>query len=299
MEELLSTLVRIFVPIFAAGSMLTVGFRYSVQEIVKPLRDIPGVITAIVANFVLIPLLAVGIVSLIPIETPLAIGLILVSAAAGAPMLIKLTQMAREPVPFAASILVLLLLVTMIYMPLVIPRLASGAPISALSIARPLLITMLLPLSVGFVVRAVSRRTAETLLPWTGKITNIALYIMLVATILGNLDEVISVFGKGAILASLLLIAGAFAIGYLVGTFDKREKIVLGFATAQRNFAAAMVVAVQSFIDPGVLVMTVVCSTIAMLLLPFARLLGKRKARTARPEGGDDGASRKETRTAA
>jgi len=290
-------LVRIFVPIFAVGSMLTVGFRYSVQEIVKPLRDIPGVITAVVANFVLVPLLAVAILWLIRIETPLAIGLMVVSVAAGAPMLIRLTQIAREPVSFAASILVLLLVVTMIYMPIVIPRLASGDPISAMAIARPLLLTMLLPLCLAFVVRALSPRTAETLLPWAGKITNVALYIMVAATVMGNLDAVLGVFGKGAILSALLLIAGAFAIGYLVGTFDKREKIVLGFGTAQRNFGAATVVAVQSFTDPNVLVMTVVCSTVAMLLLPFARLLGKRKARAA-PTGEVDSASAKETQTA-
>ena len=297
MEEVFSILVRIFVPIFAVGSMLTVGFRYSVQEIVKPLRDIPGVITAVVANFVLVPLLAVAILWLIRIETPLAIGLMVVSVAAGAPMLIRLTQMAREPVSFAASIMVLLLVVTMIYMPIVIPRLASGDPISAMAIARPLLLTMLLPLCLAFVVRALSPRTAETLLPWAGKITNTALYIMVGATVMGNLDAVLGVFGKGAILAALLLIGGAFAIGYLVGTFDKREKIVLGFGTAQRNFGAATVVAVQSFTDPNVLVMTVVCSTVAMLLLPFARLLGKRKARAA-PTGEVDSASAKETQTA-
>jgi len=277
MEALLSTLVRIFVPIFAASSMLTVGLRYSVREIIGPLRDVLGVITAVVANFVLVPLLAIAILWFIRIETPLAIGLIVVSTAAGAPMVIKLTQMAHEPVSFAASILVLLLLVTMIYMPFVIPRLASGDPISAVAIARPLLLTMLLPLGIAFLVRALSPRTATTLLPWAGKITNVALYVMLVATILGNLEEVLSVFGKGAILAALLLIAGAFAIGYVIGTFDKSEKIVLGFATAQRNFGAATVVAVQSFTDPGVLVMTVVCSTVALLLLPSARLMGKRK----------------------
>jgi len=212
-------------------------------------------------------------------------------------MLIRLTQMAREPVSFAASIMVLLLVVTMIYMPIVIPRLASGDPISAMAIARPLLLTMLLPLCLAFVVRALSPRTAETLLPWAGKITNVALYIMVAATVMGNLDAVLGVFGKGAILSALLLIAGAFAIGYLVGTFDKREKIVLGFGTAQRNFCAATVVAVQSFTDPNVLVMTVVCSTVAMLLLPFARLLGKRKARAA-PTGEVDSASAKETQTA-
>ena len=99
---------------------------------------------------------------------------------------------------------------------------------------------------------------------------------LILATVLGNLDAVLGVFGTGAIGAALILIAGAFVIGYLTGTADKRERVVLGFATAQRNFAAATVVAVESFADRRVLVMTVVCSTIAMLLIPFAGMLGKR-----------------------
>ncbi|HEX7295550.1 MAG TPA: hypothetical protein VF251_07345 [Pyrinomonadaceae bacterium] len=280
MGELLSTLVGIFVPLFAVSNMLTVGFRYPVRAIVEPLRDILGVITAVVANFVLVPLLAIGILRLIPLETPMATGLIVVASAAGAPLVIRLTQAAREDVAFAASILVLLLLVTMIYLPLVIPRLApEGVSISVMSISRPLLMTMLLPLFIAFILKALWPRLAHRLLPWVGKIANIALYIMIAATVLGNLNKVIGVFGTGAILAALLLIAGAFIIGYLIGTVDKEEKIVLGFATAQRNFAAANVVAIQSFANPDMLVMTVVCSTVAMLLIPFSVLLGKRKAK--------------------
>jgi hypothetical protein len=44
--------------------------------------------------------------------------------------------------------------------------------------------------------------------------------------------------------------------------------------------------------------MTIVCSTVAMLLLPFARLLGKRRERTAAPENEVDGARPKETQIA-
>jgi BASS family bile acid:Na+ symporter len=105
-----------------------------------------------------------------------------------------------------------------------------------------------------------------------------------------NLDAVIAVFGQGAILAAILLVVGAFIIGYLLGTIDQSEKLVLGFATANRNFAAATVVATQSFSDPAVLVMTVVISTLAMvLLIPAATAIGRLKA----DEG--DGTTREET----
>lgn len=280
MDGLLSTLIAVSVPVFAVSSMLTVGLRYTVHEVIKPLRDIPGVITALVANFVLVPLLAVGILQVIRLDRPFAIGLVIVATAAGAPLVIKLTILARDDVAFAASMLVLLLLITMIYMPLVVPRIAAEGSVSVMSIARPLMLTMLLPLMIAFVVKAFLPRWAEALLPYARMVTNIALYVMLVSTLLANFDEVVSVFGTGAILASLILISGAFGIGYLVGTFDKREKVVLGFATAQRNFAAAIVVAVQSFTDSGVLVMTIVCSTIAMLFLPLAGLMGRYRAKS-------------------
>jgi BASS family bile acid:Na+ symporter len=282
MYEILSILLSIAIPVFAVSSMFSVGLRYSLREIIDPLRDIPGVITAVVANFILVPLLAVSIVRLISLETPMAIGLVIVASAAGAPFLLKLTQTAGEDVAFAAAILALLILVTIIYMPLVVPLIAPNASVSAISIAMPLVLTMLVPLGVGFVVEALWPRLAEGLLPYVGILTNAAMVVMIVATVLGNLEAVLDVFGTGAILAAILLIGGAFMIGYLLGTFDKREKKVLGLATAQRNFAAATVVATQSFTDPDVLVMAVVCSTIAMvLLLPLSRLLGRRAAQAA------------------
>jgi BASS family bile acid:Na+ symporter len=282
MDEILSTLLSISIAVFAVSSMLSVGLRYSLREIIDPLRDIPGVITAVVANFILMPLLAIAIVRLISLETPMAIGLVIVASAAGAPFLLKLTQTAGEDVAFAASILALLILVTIIYMPLVVPLIAPNASVDAISIAMPLVLTMLVPLCVGFVVEALWPRLAQELLPYVGILSNVAMVVMVVATVLGNLEAVLGVFGTGAILAAILLIGGAFVIGYLLGTFDKREKKVLGLATAQRNFAAATVVATQSFTDPDVLVMTVVCSTIAVvLLLPLARLLGRGAAQTA------------------
>ena len=133
----------------------------------------------------------------------------------------------------------------------------------------------------GFVIRAYLRRVAEMVLPYFGVIINVSLVGMILLVLFLYLRSVISVFGTGAILAAILLLAGSFAIGYFVGTFDKSEKTVLGFATAQRNFAAANVVAVQAFTDSGVLVMTVVISIVALLLIPLSWVFGKRSFKDA------------------
>jgi BASS family bile acid:Na+ symporter len=88
----------------------------------------------------------------------------------------------------------------------------------------------------------------------------------------------LSVFGSGTILAALLVIGGAFGAGYLIGGSDPAERGVIAFGTAQRNVAAATVVAIQSFDDPRTLVMVVVTSIVSMaVLFPVARTMGGRR----------------------
>ena len=275
--ETLSTILKIAVPAFAISSMLSVGLRYPVRQMIEPLRDIPGVISALISNFVLVPLLAYAIVNVLSLDQAYAVGTIIVAAAAGAPLLIKLTMNAKEEVSFAAAILVLLMLVSMVYMPLVIPLLTQGGEIRAWAIARPLILTMFLPLIVGFFGRAFLPAFGKWLTPYLGIIINVSLWTMIILIVVLNYSEVMNVFGTGAILASILLIGGAWIIGYVFGTFDKSDRIVLSFATAQRNFAAASVVAILGFKDPGVLVMTIVISIVALVLIPLSSWFGKRK----------------------
>ena len=297
--EILPTLLSIAVTVFAVSSMLSVGFRHQLRDVLSPLRDIPGIITAVVANYILVPLLAVGILQFIPLDRPMAIGMVVVACAAGAPMLIKLATNAGEDVAFAAAILVLLLLVTTVYMPLVIPLLAEEGSVSAWVIARPLVLTMLLPLIAGFLIKIYLPRVAELLLPYLPLVINVFLICMVALVLYLNFRSVIGVIGTGAILAALLLIGGAFAIGYLVGTFDKSERTVLGFATAQRNFAAANVVAIGSFTDPGVLVMSIVISIVAMLLIPLSMVFGKRSVKDMDAHPSKSAAQERQTRPTA
>src|SRR5690606_29659646 len=119
MTAVLSTLLDLSVIVFAVASMLSVGLGQTVRQILDPLRNVGAVIRAVIANFVLVPLLALLVLRLIPIEPPLAVGLFLIAAAAGAPFLIKLVEAAGGHVPLSGSLLVLLVPLTIVYMPIV------------------------------------------------------------------------------------------------------------------------------------------------------------------------------------
>src|SRR5690348_10164761 len=114
LAEGLSRLLNIAVLVFSVTSMLSVGFSYTLREIFEPLRDVRGVLLALAANFILVPVLAYIVSRFLSLEPSVTIGLLLVATAAGSPFFIKLTQIAKGDLAFAAGILVLLLVVTIV-----------------------------------------------------------------------------------------------------------------------------------------------------------------------------------------
>lgn len=64
----------------------------------------------------------------------------------------------------------------------------------------------------------------------------------------------------------------------IMGKTATAALLVLGLGTAQRNIAAATVVATQSIGDPRTVVMVVIASLVGFaILFPIARLLRKRR----------------------
>jgi len=153
MNAVLARLESLAVLIFALSSMLSVGLGHDWRDVIAPLRHPSTVTCALLANFVLVPLLVHFILKVLPTDRALAIGLLLVATAAGAPFLIKLTEAARGDVAFSATLLVLLLPITIVYMPLVLPFALPEADVRAGAIAEPLALTILLPLSAGLAKR--------------------------------------------------------------------------------------------------------------------------------------------------
>jgi hypothetical protein len=75
---------------------------------------------------------------------------------------------------------------------------------------------------------------------------------------------------------------GAFAVGYLLSRGERSP--VLGLGTAQRNIAAAMVIASRDFTHPDVLLMVTACCLVGLFVLfPIAWVLSKRSPRVGLP----------------
>ncbi len=279
MTELITLIANIAVITFVVASMLAMGLSLTVKQVTDPLRNLRLVALALVANFVLVPLVAVALRAAIPLREGHAIGLILLATAAGAPFLPKLTQAAKGNIALSVGLMVLLMVATVIYVPIVLPLLLPGVAVNPLDIAKSLIVLMLIPLAIGLLLRARYPDTAAHLQPMFSQIANTAFLVLFVTMILLNWRTILSALGSGAILAALVFIAASFAIGYFLAGKDADTRAVLGLGTAQRNVSAALVVAGQNFTDPDVLVMVLTGALLMLvILMPLAGELGRRKA---------------------
>ena len=283
-QMIAASIVNLFVLVFIICGMLQMGFSLSIKEIIKPLKNYQLVIGALLANFLLVPLAGYLVLFFIPLETELAVGLALLATAAGAPFLPKLAQIAKGDQAFSVGLMVLLMGITVIYVPVVLPLiLGPTVSINPLSIASSLIILMILPLVFALLIRARYRSIADTLRPHVGRASSIALILMTVLILALNYQYVIATIGRGAIIAMIMFALLSLVIGFVAAGKDKKRRSVMGLGTAQRNISAALVIGTQNFAsNTDVITMLMVGSIVLLLILfPIAGELGRRAKKTA------------------
>jgi ACR3 family arsenite transporter len=280
MSDVLATIVQLSALVFVVSSMLAMGLSLTVPEIVAPLKNLRLVILALAVNFIAVPLIVWGIQAVMNLDQDIYTGLLLMATAAGAPFLPKLAQAAKGNAAFSVGLMVLLMVVTIIYMPIVLPLFLSGVEINPWDIAKSLIVMMLIPLAIGLFMKARWPDTANGLQPLMSSASSFAILLLLVGAIILQWESIVSLIGTGGIVAIVIFLAISFVLGYFAGGSDPGTRSVMGLGTAQRNLSAALVVGAQNFSDsPNVLVTVIVAGLVGLvLLLPLAAELGKRAA---------------------
>ena len=270
MFEFFKSLVQIVAPIFVVSTMLNVGLTQTLSDIIRHLKNYPFVLKMLVANFVVAPLLMIALLYFTPFDPALKGGLLIFSLCAGAPFLIKLTQTAKHDLALGAAVMMLLMVVTVVYAPIALPLVLSGISVDAWAVAKSLFLQLLLPIAAGMLVVQFLPDVAKRVQPWVGWLGNIALYVLIGATLIGYAPNMLRIFKTGAILVGLAFVAAAFGIGYLAGAGQDHLEDVGGLGTAQRNTAAGVIIATQNFSDhPDVLVMITLANILGIVMLLF------------------------------
>jgi predicted Na+-dependent transporter len=285
MDGVLAVLTQVGILVFVVAGMAAMGLGLTVAGITAPLRDARLVVGVLVANFVVVPVVAVAAARLLPMDEASAGAVILVGCCAGAPFLPTLAGLAKGDTASAVGVMVLLMVLTVAFAPVVVPLVLEGATVAAGDIASSLVLYMLVPLGLGLVVRARYPGLAEQVVGGFTRASSAGLVIGIVAGLLVTWREVLGSVGSWIFLGTALVLVAGFVAGWLAGAGRTgSDRQVLGLATAQRNISAALVVAASLGGD------TVVRTLVAALVIPVVLIVLAGELGRRAPQVGTDAA---------
>ncbi len=284
MNEILAVIDKLALLTFIVFTMLGAGLRLTLQEIWQPLRNPRLVILSLLTNFVLVPLFVYLLLQIVDLGEPVKDGLLIMAVASGPPALPKLAHIVKGNIAFSVGLMMLLMLGTIVYMPIVLPLVVEGVQINSWEIAKPLLLMMVSPLAIGLLIKAKFPAIATNLQPILFKLSNAGLFIGLLVRLAVHTNDIIALLKTGAIFVCAVFILFSFSVGYLLGGPGVDTQRVLGVGTAQRNFAAALLVGTSNFEDPSVVSIIMVTS---ILMMVTVLIIGPRFIEIDQPTNAD------------
>ncbi len=240
MLETLEKLLKLSLVIFMLGNLFDMGLRLKLRDALAALRDVRFVSFSILWGFFLCPALAYVLTRIIPLDPFYGMGMVLLGMAPCAPFLPPMVERARGDMAYAAAFMLIASVVTVAYMPFAVPILVKGLSASAWTIAKPLVLFLLIPLGVGLLIQRSMPSVAERIHPGVKLGTTIDTILLLVLCVIIYGKAFAGTLGTYAIGTQILFFtistigSYVFSFGLLPG-----QKGVISLGMATRNLGAA------------------------------------------------------------
>ena len=288
--QLISVLTTLTVIMTVIMVMLNAGLKLTIYEFNWLWRRPRLNALSLLSVDVLAPAVALAIVlmlsELIPREVGL--GILLLAAAPGAPLVPKIVKLAGGNTTYAVSLMGILSILATVTFPvtafLILPW-ETDVQIDPLGIMRVILVNQLLPLFAGLAVRQFWPTLAERLEGPVSKISSYLFPALIIMIILGNFNTMLS-FDLLSLGTMLAILVATLAIGHLFGRLDRSDKgsqplstrTALGITTSFRNFALALLIANDNF---GAEVISVIAVNVILtfaVVIPYASYWRKKQS---------------------
>jgi BASS family bile acid:Na+ symporter len=225
--------------------IMAIGMQSTVGDLTYLWRRPWLLLKSMLAMYVLVPLVAVALVRLLPLDFGLKVAVVVVAISAGAPLVPrKLMPLKNDAYVF--SVIANSSLLAIVTVPLWLIALSnfSGATpdITPLEVGRLIGRTFLLPLAVGMGVRmqmpSLSEKVSDILLKAGGIVLGLGGLLLLV---LGW--PLLSEAGWISLLVLAVLTALSLVVGHLMGGPDEEDRTALAISCATRHLGIAVLIA--------------------------------------------------------
>ncbi|PYX67094.1 MAG: hypothetical protein DMG78_28305 [Acidobacteria bacterium] len=271
-------LINILAAITLIEMMVTIGLGVTLSDVLRVSRSWNLVARAVLANYILVPAAAVGLLLLFRANPLVAVGFLVAAICPGAPYGPPLTAMAKGNVPVSVGLMVILAGSSAIVAPLLLqfllPLVAGDTPltISVVKIIGTLLGAQLLPLCVGLLLRHQYPSLAHKLRGPAG-VLSASLNLLTLAVILFVQFRVLTEIRLIGYVGMLSLLIVTMVAGVLVAKRTPEERKGMVITTSVRNVGVSLVIVSGSF--PGTAAITsatvyALFQTIVMVLVALA-----------------------------
>ena len=282
MSEIIQFLNDTYPPlivIFTASNLAVMGLQVKSAEVVAGLKQPKTLAAIFVWGWVLGPALGLLIAWALPLPAPFVTGLLLFSLAPCAPFFPLMVPKARGDMSYAGALVPLAAVGTVIFMPLMAPLLIEGVALSAGTLAKMLLVTVLLPLAVGAVLREYARAVATKIFPTVNVIAKLSTLGCLVYGLVLFWREMLATAGSFGLLSMTIFMVVMGVITYRRFGFGlkQNQRSVMALCMLSRNGAVVMLAAITiPDVDPSILtyVMMFIIWSIVIAAIA-ARIFGK------------------------
>ncbi len=264
--------------LFTVSNLAAMGLQVKVPDVVVALRNKKSLAQIFVWGWVVGPAFGYLITRVLPLAEPYVVVVLLASLAPCAPFLQQMVGKARGDMGFAGALIPLVAVGTVVLMPLMAPLLIKGLTISAWALAKPLLLTILLPLIVGAAIRHNAETTATKIFPAVKRIAVLSTLATIVWCLVLYGRGMLNTAGELALLSMTLFMVGMGLMPYLFGFgLKQNQRSVMALGMGTRNVAAVLAAALAiPDADPRIVVMVIMWTLWSVVLAAIgARIFAK------------------------
>jgi BASS family bile acid:Na+ symporter len=244
--------INLLVTITLIEMMVAIGLGVTIADLVAVARNWHLVAQAVLANYLVVPAITVGLLLLFAAQPMVAAGFLILAVCPGAPYGPPLTAIAKGNVAVAVGLMGILAassaIVAPILLSVLLPLLAADEPlrVDATRIVVTLLVTQLLPLGVGLAVRQWRPLLAERLQKPANLLSKILNLTAVVCILVTQFHLLLEIRPRGFVGMLALLIA-SWAAGWLLGGRATDIRKAMTLTTSLRNVGVGLVIATGSF----------------------------------------------------
>jgi len=278
--QFLETTFGPLVFVFTVANLAAMGLQVKMSEVAVASRNKKSMALIFVWGWVLGPALGYLITRVLPLEEPYAVVVLLASLAPCAPFLQQMVGKARGDMAFAGALIPLVAVGTVVLMPLMAPLLIQGVTISTWALAKPLLLTILLPLVAGAAFRHYAENGATRIFPGVKGLALLSTLLTILWCLVIYGRGMLNTAGEFALLSMTLFMVGMGFITYRFGFGMKQnQRSVMALGMGTRNVAAVLAAALAiPNADPRIVVMTVMWTLWSVVLAAMGANIFARQA---------------------